>query len=132
MRTIPLAITLFACVSAFAQADLPARMKGKYDGGRGRIGDATLELVKQESPDKARVRINVTNTLNDHGFTCGFSPVETDAQRTDGVWKFSFPGRYCKSAWTMSIKPVEGKQRFEGVYTTDTPVQTDGTLYFEW
>lgn len=124
--------TLFACALAFAQADLPAKMQGKYKARSGRTGDATIELVKQEALDKARVRVHLTNTVNEHGFTCGFSPVEADAQRTDGAWKFSFPGRYCKANWTMTIKPVEGKQRFEGVYTTDVPVPTDGTVYFEW
>jgi hypothetical protein len=121
---------LFACLSAFAQADLPARMQGKYKSQSGRTGDATLELVKQESPDKARVRVNLTNTTNAHGFACGFSAVETDAQRADGAWKFSFPSLYCQSKWTMTIKPAEGKQRFEGVYTIDFPM--DGTVYFEW
>lgn len=132
-RYLTFASVLFACVSAFAQTDLPAKMQGKYKGQTSsRTGDATVELVKQESPDKARLRVNLTNTVNGHGFTCGFSPVETDAEKTDGAWKFSFPGRYCQSKWTMTIKPIEGKQRFEGVYTTDTPVPTDGTVYFEW
>lgn len=132
MRAIHLifAFTLFACVTAWAQADLPAKAQGKYKSQTGRTGDATLELVKQESPDKARVRVNLGNTTNAHGFTCGFSAVETDAVRTDGAWKFSFPSRYCQSNWTMTIKPVEGKQRFEGVFTTDFP--SDGVVYFEW
>jgi hypothetical protein len=119
------------CVGATAQ-DLPSKMQGKYQSPPSRRGEATLEVVKQESPDTARVRINLTNTLNAHGAACGFSAVETEARRTDGAWKFSFPGRYCASNWTMTIKPVEGKQRFEGTYSTDTPVPTDGTVYFEW
>ena len=129
-RNFIFASMLFACVSAFAQADLPAKMQGKYKAQNGRTGDATLELVKQESPDKARVRVNLTNTTNFHGFNCGFSAVEADAVKTQGAWKFSFPSRYCQSNWTMTIKPIEGKQRFEGVFTIDFPI--DGTVYFEW
>jgi hypothetical protein len=121
---------LLPFASALAQADLPAKMQGMYKTQSGRTGGATVELVKQEAPDKARVRVNLSGTTNAHGFTCGFSAVETDAQQADGAWKFAFPSRYCQSNWVMTIKPVEGKQRFEGTFTTDFP--NDGTVYFEW
>lgn len=132
MRVIDLLVAsmLFACVPAWAQADLPPKAQGKYKTQSGRTGDATLELLKQESPDKARVRVNLTNTANAHGFACGFSAVEADAARTEGAWKFSFPSRYCQSNWTMTIKQVEGKQRLEGAFTIDFPME--GTVYFEW
>jgi hypothetical protein len=126
-----IALSFGACASGFAQTDLPAKMKGQWKSqSSGRTGDAIVELVKQESPDKARVRVNFTNQGNAHGFACGSSAVETDAQRAEGAWKFSFPSRYCQSNWTITIKPIEGKQRFEGIYVTDFP--TDGAVYFEW
>jgi hypothetical protein len=124
------AALLLPLASAFAQAELPAKMQGMYKTQSGRTGGATLELIKQDSPDKARLRVNLTGTTNAHGFTCGFSAVEADAQKVDGAWKFAFPSRYCQSNWVMTIKPVEGKQRFEGVFTTDFP--NDGTVYFGW
>src|ERR1035437_11073583 len=130
IRCLTLAAMLFACVSAFSQTELPAKMQGKYNSQSGRSGDATIGLVKQESPDKARVRIDLTNTVNAHGINCGFSAIETDAVKTDGAWKFSFPSVYCKSNWTMTIKPVEGKNRFEGAFVTDFP--SSGTVHFEW
>jgi hypothetical protein len=129
-QNVLFALLLLPLASAFAQADLPARMQGMYKTQSGRTGGATIELVKQEAPDKARVRINLTGTTNAHGFTCGFSAVEADAQKTDGAWKFAFPSRYCQSNWVMTITPVEGKQRYEGIFTTDFP--NDGTVYFEW
>ena len=129
-RHLTLASMLFVCISTCAQADLPAKMQGRYKPENGRSGDATIELVKQESPDKARVRVDLTNLEKAHGGTCGFSAIETDAVKTDGAWKLSFPASYCRSNWTIAIKPVEGKQRFEGLFTTDFP--NDGTVYFEW
>jgi hypothetical protein len=133
MKSAQLA-TLMVIAFSFGVAaqELPSRMQGKYHSPPNRGGDATLELVKQESPDTARVRVNLTNTLNAHAAVCGFSAVETEARRVDGAWKLSFPGRYCSSSWTMTIRAVEGKQRFEGTYNTDTPVWTEGTVYFEW
>jgi hypothetical protein len=131
IRHLTSAAILLGCVSAYAQSELPARMQGVFKTQSGRTGGATVELVKLESPEKARLKVNLTNTVNAHGFACGFSAVEADAEKTDGgAWKFSFPSRYCQSKWTMTIKPVEGKQRFEGVFTTDFP--NDGTVYFEW
>jgi hypothetical protein len=129
IRSLMLASLVFSCIPAVAQ-DLPAKMQGGFKTASGRTGGASVELIKVEGPDKARVKVNLTNTVNAHGFACGFSAVETDAERKDGAWTLSFPSRYCQSNWTMTIKPVEGKQRFEGVFKTDFP--NDGVVFFDW
>lgn len=121
---------LFASTVAFAEGDFPAKMQGTFKTASGRTGGASLELIAMESPDKARLRVNLSNTVNMHGFTCGFSAVETTAEKKDGAWKFAFPSRYCQMNWTVTVKPVEGKQRFEGTFTTDLP--NDGTIFYEW
>jgi hypothetical protein len=130
IRHLMFATLVLGCMSASAQSELPAKMQGMFKTQSGKSGNASVELVKMESPDKARVKVNLTGPLNAHGFACGFSAVETDAERKDGAWKFSFPSRYCQSTWTITIKPVEGKQRFEGEFTTDIP--NAGTVYYEW
>ena len=138
IRSLMLAGVAFTFLPAIAQ-DLPARMQGGYQHQGGfnsgasverRTGTVSLELLKMESPDKARIKVNLTNTVTRTTMPCGFSAVETDAQRKDGAWTFSFPSRYCKSSWTMTIKPVAGRQRYEGVFKTDFP--SDGVVYFDW
>ena len=119
--------------AALAQSELPAKMQGKWTTGaigNTRVGGASVELVRMESPDKAAVKVTLTETVGPpHGYTCIFGTVDTVAERTGEAWKISVPHRRC-AAYTMTLTPAAGKQRLEGQVSND--MGGSGTVFLEW
>jgi hypothetical protein len=131
-RTIAAICVLAFSQAAFANEGLPPRMQGGFrTSATLRTGGVIVELLAAETEDRARIRVTLLNTTDAHGNACGFKPQETIAQRKEGAWQFGFPSPYCsRSNWVMTIRPFEGKNRFEGKFTTDFP--NDGTVSLEW
>ena len=122
-------VGLLTSLTAFAQAAFPPKMEGKYrNPSYGTSGGTLVELINMESPERASLRVTMSDVYY-HGTPCVVKPVETVAERGNGGWKFAVRIPECLT-YTITIAPVEGKQRFEGTYTTDFP--TEGVIYYEW
>lgn len=130
-KSLVLVLLLFGAQCAFAQSDFPAKMQGSWKTAT-KSGDATIELVGMTSPDKAKVKVTLTGgTLGPpHGSLCMFGTVESVADRQGTGWQIAAPHMRCAS-YFLTVKPVEGKQRFEGTMTNDFTGQP-GTIVLEW
>jgi hypothetical protein len=122
-------VVLLASLDAFAQTALPPKMEGTFRNPTyGTSGGTRVELVKMESPERASVRVTMSDVYY-HGTPCVVKPVETVAEKANGGWKFAVRVPDCLT-YTITIAPVPGKQRFEGTYTTDFP--SEGVIFYEW
>lgn len=135
MKTHHLVLSLLVLgAGAFAQAgDLPARMQGSWKTPT-KNGDSTIELIAMTSPDKARVKVTLTGgTISPpHGSSCLFGTVEAVAERTGDTWMIVAPHRSC-ATYTITIKPVEGKQRYEGTFVHDFFYSgLAGAVFYDW
>ena len=121
---------LLAAGPALAQAELPAKMQGKWTSLPSRkVGGSTIELVKMENAEKAQVKVTLTEVVIHTQAWCDFGTVETVAEKRGDSWQISVPHRRCPSFF-ITIKPVEAKQRFEGTFTNDIGGQ--GRIFYEW
>jgi hypothetical protein len=130
---LALALLLLGASSAFAQSALPARMQGSWKTPT-KSGDTTIELIATTSPDKAKVKVTLTGgTVSPpHGGSCLFGTVDAVADRTGDGWLIVASHRTC-ATYTITIKPVEGKQRYEGTIVHDFfYTGLAGTIFYEW
>lgn len=88
---------LLAAGPALAQADLAAKMQGKWTSlVSGKVGGSTIELVKMENAEKAQVKVTLTEAVGPpHGYWCDFGTVETVAEKRGDSWQISVPHRRC-------------------------------------
>jgi regulator of RNase E activity RraA len=133
-KYLALSLLLFGADCALAQAaDLPARMQGSWKTPT-KNGDSTIELIAMTSPDKAKVKVTLTGgTISPpHGGSCLFGTVETVAERTGDTWLIVASHMRC-ATYTITIKPVEGKQRYEGTVVHDFfYTGLAGVIFYEW
>ena len=129
IRTLVLISLASVAFLAFAQVDLPPKMQGKWTSQKVAGGDATIELVKMEGAETARVKVRMTGVVNHYLVPCDSGTVETVAMKAGDSWQIAVPSVRCAS-YSITLKPIESKQRFEGVYTTD--IGGPGTIFLEW
>jgi len=130
LRTLSLSVLALTPVAASAQSQLPPKMQGKWKSTvLGRDGTSTVELVKQDSDDKAQVRVTITDAISYHGRWCDFGTADSIANRSGDSWVITVPHRRCAS-FLITIHRVEGMQRFEGTYTNEA--DGAGTVFYEW
>ena len=128
-RRAAILVGFLASLNACAQTALPPKMEGTYrNPSYGTSGGTRVELIKMESPERASLRVTMSDVYY-HGTPCVVKPVETIAERANGGWRFAVRVPECLT-YTITIAPVEGKQRLEGTYTTDFP--SEGVIYYEW
>jgi hypothetical protein len=126
---VAILVGFLASLNAVAQTAIPAKMEGTYrNPSYGTSGGTRVELIKMESAERASMRVTMSDVYY-HGTPCVVKAVETVAEKSNGAWKFAVRVPECLT-YTITIAPVEGKQRFEGTYTTDFP--TEGVIYYEW
>jgi hypothetical protein len=82
-----------------------------------------------ESPEKAKVKVTIDPAVNFHGAPCYLGTVATVATKADGAWTLT-AGKGSCATYTIVLRPMEGKQRFEGQYTNDVGGQ--GKVFLEW
>ena len=82
-----------------------------------------------DGTDKAKVKVTIDPAINFHGAPCYFGTAETVAIKADGAWTMTAAKGRCPT-YTIVVRPVEGKQRFEGQYNND--VGSQGKVFLEW
>lgn len=129
-RILAMCLLLATPFVALADGELPAKMQGKYVSATSTgAGTVTIETVTMESADKAKVKVTIDPAVNFHGAPCYFGTAETSATRSDGAWTMTAGKGRC-ATYTITVRPVEGKQRYEGQYTNDVGGQ--GKVSLEW
>ena len=122
-----LKIAFFAsCLIAFpamADSSLPKKMEGRWERVSPAFSNkAEAELIEMTSPTTARLNVIFWDGCTRKG--------ETTAELKEGTWEFRVPDGARCNGFPVRIKPVEGKNRFEGVFIS--PARGDGTVYFEY
>lgn len=120
-----LSVLLFstAVCAANAQQALPQKMSGWWSNSEsGHSNKIEVELVRMDSPTLATLKVVWWPY-------CRWA--ETSAEFSEGAWVFS-PQKCANNSGPMTItarlKPVEGKQRLEGIYNADDR----RTAYLAW
>jgi hypothetical protein len=108
-------------------------MRGQWKSSlSGVVGDTAIELVKMQGPDKADVKVTVEEVLTrpatEGGGRCSLTEGAV-AERQGGSWQIQVRNIRCAS-FSINIRRVDGKQRFEGSFTND--VGTSGPIFYEW
>lgn len=120
-KLISVSIGLVA-MSVLADDQLPQKLQGKWvmPGEYGRIGGATIELVRMDTSDKATVKVTITNAsrMAHPPVWCDFGTIQTVAERVDGAWTMTVPHSRCVT-YTFTIKAVEAARKFEGKVSND-------------
>ena len=128
-RGVFFGMTLMSAM-AWADSELPAKMQGKWKASSGSEGGAAVIVLKKaDGPDRAEVTVSMDTVPNGHFGFCSLDTVATTAERKDDSWQITASNPRC-STFNIVIKPVEGKQRFEGSYTGSRG--TTGSVYYEW
>jgi hypothetical protein len=126
-------VSMFAFGHAFAQEVFPATMKGQWkSSSSGAVGETVIELVKLQDPARAEVKVTfkdvTTRPPSEGGSRCSLTE-PASAVREGETWQIRVKNFRCAS-FSVSIRRVEGKQRFEGEFAND--VGTHGPIFYEW
>lgn len=131
-KSLTLVAAMLASTAVLADIDLPAKMEGKWRLMSGITGGSVIEVVQVEGPDKVQVKVTMNDVPSSHGAQygrCDFGTVSTVAERSAGAWSISAPSIRCPS-FTINIRPVEGKQQFEGALSASPG--GPGSITYEW
>jgi hypothetical protein len=132
-RTLLLSSLAFACGAALAQEAFPSSMKGQWKAAAtGVVGETLIELVKMQDANNAEVKVTIKEVYNkpltEGAGRCVVSE-KAVAVREGDQWQIQVKNFRCAS-FTLHLKRVEGKQRFEGDFSNDA--RTSGTVFYEW
>ena len=106
IRTLVLMSLASVAFLAFAQVDLPPKMQGKWTSQKVAGGDATIELVKMEGAETARVKVRMTGVVNHYLVPCDSGTVETVAMKAGDSWQIAVPSVRCASYSISSRSPL--------------------------
>lgn len=107
---------------AFAASPLPPKMEGKWERVTPAFSNkAEVELLEMTSPTTAKLKVVFWDGCTRRG--------ETTAELQDGTWTFQVPDGPRCNGFPVKISPVEGKNRFEGIFIS---AKGNGTVYLEW
>lgn len=118
---------LTASSLANAQSPLPPEMDGRWTNtGSNHSNKIEVELVRMESPTVATIKVVWWPY-------CRWA--ETKAEFIEGDWIFS-PQNCANNTGALTItarlRPVEGKKRLEGMFTSSYDSGGSKTVYLEW
>ena len=121
-KTIAFTSLCLLSIHAIAAPPLPPKMEGKWERPPSLSNKAEAELVEMISPTTAKLNVVFWDGCTRKG--------ETTAEFKDDAWEFRVPDTGRCNGFRVKVKPIEGKNRLEGVFIS--PVRGDGTVYFEW
>lgn len=132
-RSLLLVPLLMSFGAAFAQGELPPKMQGQWkSSGSNLLGATMVEVVRVQGPDKADVKISMIDVAARPPAAgdarCSFTEAAV-AERQGDVWTVQVKSQRCAS-FSMTIKWVQGKRRFEGEFKSD--LGASGSLVYEW
>lgn len=130
LRVLTACLVVGTPLHALAEGEIPAKMQGRYASAVSTaVGAVAIELVSMESSDKAKVKVKIDPAVNFHGAPCYLGTVETVAAKANGAWTLTVGKSSC-ATYTIVLRPVEGKQAFEGQYTNDVGGQGNVSLEY--
>lgn len=122
-KKLPFLAFCLLALPVMADSPLPKKMEGKWERVSPAFSNkAEAELIEMTSATTARLNVVFWDGCPRRG--------ETTAELKDGFWEFRVPDGARCNGFPVRLKPVEGKNRLEGVFIS--PARGDGTVYFDW